>query len=98
MKIRYIVLILVILGVGWFQYDQYQPNRNRENAEKVRLVMTSEEVLRLIGQPDKKSILFTTRVDADTTDQYRAPFASSDGIFISFDNQDQVIHITNELD
>lgn len=96
MKIRYIVLILVILGVGWFQYDQYQPNRNRENAEKVRLGMTSEEVIQLMGQPDKKSILFPGRVDADTTYQYRAPFASSDGIYISFDKQGQVIHIANE--
>lgn len=96
MKIRYIVLILVILGVGWFQYDQYQPNRNRENAEKVLLGMTSEEVLQLMGQPDKKSILFASRVDADTTYHYRAPFGSSDGIYISFDKQGQVIHIANE--
>lgn len=61
MKIRYIVLILVILGVGWFQNDQYQPNRNRENAEKVLLGMTSEEVLQLIGQPDKKKYSFSRK-------------------------------------
>jgi|GEM_PF-4681816 len=54
MKIRYVLLFILIVGVGWFQYDQYQPNRNRENAEKVRLGMTSEEVLQLMGQPDKK--------------------------------------------
>ncbi|MFN3760582.1 MAG: hypothetical protein ACK4SF_15335 [Algoriphagus aquaeductus] len=96
MKIRYIGLILVILGVGWFQYDKYQPNRNRENAENVRLGMTSKEVLHFMGQPDKKSILFPGRVDADTTYQYRAPFASSDGIYISFDKHGRVIHIANE--
>ncbi|MBC6367259.1 hypothetical protein [Algoriphagus sp. AK58] len=96
MKIRYIVLILVILGVGWFQYDQFQPKRNHDNAKQVRLSMTSEEVIQLMGQPDKKSILFPGRVDADTTYQYRAPFASSDGIYISFDKQGQVIHIANE--
>ena len=70
MKIRYIVLILVILGVGWFQFDQYQPNRSRENADKVRLGMTSKEVLQLMGQPDKKSILFPGRADADSTYRY----------------------------
>ena len=86
----------MILGVGWFQFDQYQPNRNRENAEIVRLGMTSEEVLQLMGKADKKSILFPGRVDGDTTYQYRAPFASSDGIYISFDKQGQVIHIANE--
>lgn len=96
MKIRYVLLFILIVSVGWFQYDQYQPNRNRENAEKVRIGMTSEEVLQLMGQPDKKSILFTNRPDVDYTYSYRAPFASSDGIYISFDKQGQVIHIANE--
>jgi len=93
---RYVLLFIMIVGVGWFQYDQYQPNRNRENAEKVRLGMTSEEVIQLMGQPDKKSILFPGRVDADSTYQYHAPFGSSDGIFISFGKHGQVVHFVNE--
>lgn len=96
MKTRYVILFIAILGVGWFQYDQYQPNRNRENAEKVRLGMTSEKVLQLMGQPDNKSILFTDRPDVDYSYSYRAPFASSDGIHISFDQSGKVIHIAKE--
>ncbi|GMQ26308.1 hypothetical protein Aoki45_29900 [Algoriphagus sp. oki45] len=96
MKIRYLILIFLLLGVGSFQYDQYQPNRNRENAEKIRLGMTSEKVIQLMGQPDKKSILFASRVNADTTYLYRAPFGSSEEISISFDEAEKVVHVTNE--
>lgn len=96
MKIRYVLLILVFFGVGWFQYDQYQPNRNRENAEKIRLGMTSEKVIQLMGQPDKKSILVASRVNADTTYLYRAPFGSSEEISISFDEAEKVVHVTND--
>ena len=96
MKLRYLILILLVASVGWFQFTQIEPKRNRNNASQVRLGMTSEEVLQLIGSPDKKSIVFTTGPDVDYTYSYRAPFASSDRIYISFDKQDQVIHIVNE--
>jgi outer membrane protein assembly factor BamE (lipoprotein component of BamABCDE complex) len=95
-KIRYVVLIILLLGVGWFQFTQIEPKRNRNNASQVRLGMTSEEVIQLMGSPDKKSILFTTRPDVDYTYSYRAPFASSEGTYISFDKQGQVVHIVNE--
>ncbi|MHA7129893.1 outer membrane protein assembly factor BamE domain-containing protein [Algoriphagus namhaensis] len=96
MKIRYVLLILVFFGLGWFQFDQLQPYLNRENAEKIRLGMTSEKVIQLMGQPDKKSILFASRVDADTAYLYRAPFGSSEEISISFDEAEKVVHVTND--
>lgn len=96
MKIRLVVLIILLLGVGWFQFTQIEPKRNRNNASQVRLGMTSEEVIQHMGQPDKKCILVTNRPDVDYTYSYQAPFASSDGIYFSFDKQGQVVHIVNE--
>jgi outer membrane protein assembly factor BamE (lipoprotein component of BamABCDE complex) len=96
MKLRYLILILLVASVGWFQFTQIEPKRNHDNASQVRLGMTSEEVIQLMGSPDKKSTLFTTTPDVDYTYSYRAPFASSDGIYISFDKQGQVVHIVNE--
>jgi hypothetical protein len=96
MKLRYLILILLVASVGWFQFNQLEPKRNRNIASQVRLGMTSEEVIQLMRSPDKKSILFTTRPDVDYTYSYQEPFASSEGIYISFDKQGQVIHIVNE--
>lgn len=96
MKIRYVLLFILILGVSWFQYDQFQPKRNHQNTKQIRLGMTAEEVIQIMGQPEEKNLVIGSRVEAESTFQYQAPFGSSDGIYISFDKEGKVIHVANE--
>ncbi|GAB2479346.1 MAG: hypothetical protein EP311_08470 [Cytophagales bacterium] len=96
MKIRYVILIFVLALVAWFQYDQVELRRNHQNAKQVRLGMTAEKVIQIMGQPEEKNLVIGSRVEAESTFQYKAPFGSSDGIEISFDEQGKVIHVANE--
>ena len=96
MKIRYIILILVLVLFAWFQYDQVEPKRNHQNAKQIRLGMTAEEVIQIMGQPEEKNLVNGSKVEAESTYQYKAPFASSEGIEIFFDEEGKVIHVVNE--
>ena len=88
--------IFVLALVAWFQYDQFEPKRNHQNAKQIRLGITAEEVIQIVGQPEEKNLVIGSRVEAESTFQYQSPFGSSDGIYISFDKEGKVIHVANE--
>ena len=96
MKIRYVILILVLVLFAWVQFNQFEPKRNHQNAKQIRLGMTAEEVIQIMGQPVEKNLVIGSKVGAESTYQYEAPFGSSDGIYISFDEDGKVIHVANE--
>lgn len=96
MKIRYMVLSTLIAGVAWFLVDQIEPKRNRENADQIRPGMTAEEVIQHMGEPETKKSSQFRSPEIDTVYSYRAPFGSSDGIYITFDKSGKVVYIANE--
>jgi hypothetical protein len=97
MKIKYFVyLLLAIILLLVFAMPEINARKNRANANEVRKGMTTEEVMRIMGEPKVKGLPFASLMEADSTYQYQAPFASSDGIYISFDQSGRVIHIANE--
>ncbi|MDX5340377.1 MAG: outer membrane protein assembly factor BamE [Cyclobacteriaceae bacterium] len=90
------VLFLVLVTVGWFKFYEPEPKRNLENAKQIRLGMTAEEVIHIMGEPEGKNLVIGSRVEAESKYQYEAPFAFSGGIEISFDEEGKVIHVVNE--
>ena len=67
-----------------------------KKAKLLRIGMTSQEVLEIMGDPKSNGSSYVNILGADSRYRYQAPFGSSEGVVITFDKAKKVIHDANE--
>lgn len=94
---RRITLVILIMAIALFIMYVYaspralKARKNVANSEKIEIGMTKEEVIYIMGEPDKKRLSFWNTIDSMY--YYEPPFSASEGIYIQFDSIDTVNEI-----
>lgn len=103
-KFGLIVVFGLCLGYFMLKFSPWAQvaRRNVLNSEKVRIGMPKQEVLQIMGEPDKFEV--SQYYDPNHTGvwghkglkwyYYRPPALAGDGIYIWMDAADTVVHIT----
>lgn len=88
-------MLFVLLGVLGFIcfYIFFTPSalkakKNVENLKQIKIGMSKENVLSIMGVPDNKRISFLNQTDSMY--YYEPPFGASEGIYIQFDTKNKV--------
>lgn len=87
--------MLVIVSISYFLiliYAHFSPNsirakRNVENSEKIKIGMSRDQVLEIMGSPDE---VYISYYNTDSVYFYEPPLLSSDGIEIFINNEGTV--------
>ena len=84
-------ILIFIFTLGLLSCNQKKPNENFENQKKVEKVMTTDEVLEIMGPPDYISELGYTESWGDSifTYNYEPPIGFSGYIQVWFNHSDR---------
>lgn len=96
MKIKIFIIVIVIIGLAFFLISDQIGLNNMEKAKSVRKGMTKNMLIELMGEPKTKGLSHVYLNEADSSYIYHAPFGSSEGVVITFDEAGKVIHVANE--
>jgi len=95
-KIKGIIIIIIIAIIFIFiiqvrfTLNTSKAKQNVLNSEMIKIGMTKEKVLEIMGVPDGRQISYFNNVD--TTYYYEPPFGASSGIYVQFSDSTEVVN------
>jgi len=89
------LLVIITLVVMLFTLIRFISLRSKVkinivNSEKIKLNMTKEQVLKIMGEPESKQLSYFNKLD--TMYYYKPPFGASSGIYIQFDDSLRIVN------
>lgn len=78
----------MLLSIFLLAPKVYRAQKNVQNSREIKLGMEKEEVLNIMGEPDRRRISYFNEVDSLYF--YQPPFGASSGIEIIFGSDEKV--------
>ncbi len=88
--ICYLIIVYLICVTSCGEVSHNSPSQNVENSKLIKIGMTKNDVIRIMGLPDERNYI---KLDQDSTFFYRPPFGASSGINIFFGQGDTITRI-----